>query len=35
VLQLQASDPGLRVPRVIVSFNLGGVEVDLGPGFAN
>jgi hypothetical protein len=35
LLRLQASEPGLRVPRVIVSFNLGGAEVDLGPGFAN
>jgi hypothetical protein len=39
VLQLQASKPGLRVPRVIVSFNPDGTpdgaKVDLGPGFAN
>jgi hypothetical protein len=35
VLHLQDSEPGLRVPRVIVSFNLGGAEVDLGPGVAN
>ena len=35
VLQLQNSEPGLRVPRVIVSFNLGGAMVDLGPGVAN
>ena len=35
VLQLQDSEPGLRVPRVIVSFNLGGAPVDLGPGVAN
>ena len=35
VLQLQDSEPGLRVPRKIVSFNLGGAEVDLGPGVAN
>lgn len=35
VLDLQNSEPGLRVPRVIVSFNLGGAKVDLGPGVAN
>lgn len=35
VLQLQNSEPGLRLPRVVVSFNLGGAEVDLGPGVAN
>src|SRR5216117_668814 len=35
VLNLQDTQPGLRVPRVIVSFNLGGAEVDLGPGVAN
>ena len=35
VLELQDSEPGLRVPRVIVSFNLGGAQVDLGPGVAN
>ena len=35
LLQLQDSEPGLRVPRVVVSFNLGGAEVDLGPGVAN
>lgn len=35
VLQLQKSEPGLRVPRVVVSFNLGGASVDLGPGVAN
>ena len=34
-LRLQESEPGLRVPRVVVSFNLGGAEVDLGPGVAN
>jgi len=33
-LALQASDQGLRVPRVVVSFNLGS-EVDLGPGVGN
>ena len=35
VLRLQNSEPGLRVPRVVVSFNLGGAQVDLGPGVAN
>jgi len=35
VLRLQDSEPGLRVPRVVVSFNLGGARVDLGPGVAN
>src|SRR5213593_2460604 len=35
VLDLQHSEPGLRVPRVIVSFNLGGAKIDLGPGVAN
>ena len=35
VLHLQDSEPGLRVPRVIVSFNLGGAKIDLGPGVAN
>jgi hypothetical protein len=35
VLRLQDSEPGLRVPRVVQSFNLGGAEVDLGPGVAN
>jgi hypothetical protein len=34
VVQVQ-SDPGLRVPRRVVSFNLGGAQVDLGPGVAN
>jgi hypothetical protein len=34
-LELQASEPGLRVPRVVLSFNLGGAPVDLGPGIAN
>ena len=34
-LALQASEPGLRVPRVVVSFNLGGAKVDLAPGVAN
>jgi len=33
-LALLASEPGLRVPRVVVSFNLGGAAVDLGPGVA-
>jgi len=35
VRQVQRSEPGLRVPRVVVSFNLGGATVDLGPGVAN
>ncbi len=35
VLKLQASEPELRVPRVIVSFNLGGAAVDLGPEVAS
>ncbi len=35
VLQIQSSEPGLRVPRVVLSFNLAGAEVDLGPGVAN
>jgi hypothetical protein len=34
-LHLQRSEPGLRVPRVVLSFNLGGAEVDLGDGVAN
>jgi hypothetical protein len=34
-LRLQDSDPGLRVPRAVLSFNLGGAKVDLGPGVAN
>jgi hypothetical protein len=34
-LKLQAEEPGLRVPRRVVSFNLGGAAVDLGPGVAN
>jgi len=34
VLQLYESEPCLRVPRVIVSFNLGGAAIDLGPGIA-
>ena len=34
-LKLQASEPGLRVPRRVVSFNLGGAEVDLAPGVCN
>jgi hypothetical protein len=35
MLQLQSSEPGLRVPRTVLSFNLGGTAVDLGPGVAN
>ena len=34
-LALQASEPGLRVPSRVVSFNLGGAEVVLAPGVAN
>jgi len=34
-LRLQDAEPGLRVPRLVVSFNLGGATVDLGPGVAN
>ena len=34
-LEVQHSEPGLRVPRVIVSFNLGGAHVALGAGVAN
>jgi hypothetical protein len=34
-LKLQASEPGLRVPTRVVSFNLGGAEVVLPPGVAN
>ena len=35
LVRLQSSEPGLRVPRTVISFNLGGAEVDLGPGVAN
>ena len=35
LLQVQSAEPGLRLPRVVVSFNLGGAAVDLGPGIAN
>jgi hypothetical protein len=35
LLHLQGTEPGLRVPPVIVSFNLGGAQVVLGPGVAN
>lgn len=35
ILELQASHPGLRVPRLVLSFNLGGAEVDLGPDAGN
>jgi hypothetical protein len=35
VLRVQESEPGLRVPRVVISFNLGGATVDLGPAVAN
>jgi hypothetical protein len=34
-LEVQASEPGLRVPRKVISFNLGGAEVDLGPRVGN
>jgi len=34
-LKLQASEPGLRVPTRVVSFNLAGAEVVLPPGVAN
>jgi hypothetical protein len=34
VLQLYDSEPGLRVPRLVVSFDLGGAAVDLGPELA-
>jgi hypothetical protein len=35
LLTLQATEPGMRLPRKIVSYNLGGAAVDLGPGIAN
>jgi hypothetical protein len=35
LLTLQAAESGMRVPREIVSYNLGGASVDLGPGIAN
>ncbi|MEX2206139.1 MAG: transglutaminase domain-containing protein [Myxococcota bacterium] len=34
-LAIQASDPGLRVPREVINFNLGGAKVELPPGVAN
>jgi hypothetical protein len=34
-LALQSSDTGLRVPRAVVNFNLGGAVVELPPGVAN
>ncbi len=34
-LRFQDSEPGLRVPRIIVSFNLGGAKIDLGPGVSS
>jgi hypothetical protein len=34
-LALQSSEPGLRVPSRVVSFNLGGTMVELAPGVAN
>jgi hypothetical protein len=34
-LEIQGSHPGLRVPSVVLSFNLAGAKVDLGPGIAN
>jgi hypothetical protein len=30
-----SAQPGLRVPQVVISFNLGGAKVDLGPGVAD
>jgi hypothetical protein len=35
LLKLQGAEPGLRVPREIVSFNLGSAKIDLGSGVAN
>lgn len=34
-LTLQSSEPGLRVPRTVISFNLGGAKVELAPDVAN
>jgi hypothetical protein len=34
-LRLLSAEPGLRVPQVVISFNLGGASVDLGPGVAD
>jgi hypothetical protein len=34
-LALLETEPGLRVPRTVVSFNLGGAKIDLGPGVAS
>jgi len=34
-IRLLHSEPGLRVPRTVISFNLGGAEVDLGPGICD
>jgi hypothetical protein len=34
-LHVQGSEPGLRVPRSVLSFNLNGAEIDLGPEVAN
>jgi hypothetical protein len=34
-LALQSGEPGLRVPREVLSFNLGGAPVTLPPGAAN
>jgi hypothetical protein len=34
-LALQASEPGLRVPPAVISFNLGGARVELAAGVAN
>lgn len=35
LLRVQSSDPGLRVPPTVISFNLNGAKVDLAPGVAN
>jgi len=34
-LALQASEPGLRVPRAIINFNLNGAKIELPPAVAN
>lgn len=34
-LRIQSTEPGLRVPSEVISFNLGGTKVALGPGAAN
>ena len=35
LLRVQSSEPGLRVPPTVISFNLNGAKVDLAPGVAN